>query len=48
LSRSDWDDVIGTNLTGVWKTCRAVIPHMIERGEGGSIIITSSTAGIKG
>jgi (+)-trans-carveol dehydrogenase len=48
LSRSDWDDVIDTNLTGVWKTCRAVIPHMIERGEGGSIIITSSTAGIKG
>jgi (+)-trans-carveol dehydrogenase len=48
LSRSDWNDVIDTNLTGVWKTCRAVIPHMIERGEGGSIIITSSTAGIKG
>jgi (+)-trans-carveol dehydrogenase len=48
LSRSDWDDVIDTNLTGVWKTCRAVIPHMIERGEGGSIVITSSTAGIKG
>ena len=48
LSRGDWDDVIGTNLTGVWKTCRAVIPHMIERGGGGSIIITSSTAGIKG
>jgi SDR family mycofactocin-dependent oxidoreductase len=48
LSRQDWDDVIDVNLTGVWKTCRAVIPHMIERGEGGSIIITSSTAGIKG
>jgi (+)-trans-carveol dehydrogenase len=48
LSRQDWDDVIDTNLTGVWKTCRAVIPHMIERGGGGSIIITSSTAGIKG
>ena len=48
LSRGDWNDVIDTNLTGVWKTCRAVIPHMIERGEGGSIIITSSTAGIKG
>lgn len=48
LSRRDWQDVIDINLTGVWKTCRAVIPHMIERGEGGSIVITSSTAGIKG
>lgn len=48
LSRHDWDDVIDVNLTGVWKTCKAVIPHMIERGQGGSIIITSSTAGIKG
>lgn len=48
LSRKDWQDVIDINLTGVWKTCKAVIPHMIERGEGGSIVITSSTAGIKG
>jgi SDR family mycofactocin-dependent oxidoreductase len=48
LSRQEWDDVIDVNLTGVWRTCKAVIPHMIERGQGGSIIITSSTAGIKG
>ncbi|AHY46984.1 oxidoreductase, SDR family [Rubrobacter radiotolerans] len=48
LSEETWQDMIDTNLTGVWETCRAVIPHMIERGEGGSIIITSSTAGIMG
>lgn len=48
LSRKDWNDVIDVNLTGVWRTCKAVIPHMIERGQGGSIVITSSTAGIKG
>jgi len=43
-----WNDVVDINLTGVWNTVRAAIPLMIERGQGGSIIITSSTAGIKG
>jgi (+)-trans-carveol dehydrogenase len=43
-----WSEVIDVNLTGVFKTVRAVAPSMIERGEGGSIIITSSSAGIKG
>jgi NAD(P)-dependent dehydrogenase (short-subunit alcohol dehydrogenase family) len=35
---------IGVNLTGVWKSAKAVAPHMIERGSG-SIVITSSTNG---
>ena len=48
LTEEQWQDMIDTNLTGVWETCKAVIPHMVERGEGGSIIITSSTAGIMG
>jgi len=43
-----WDDVIAVNLTGVWNTVRACIRPMIERGEGGAIILTSSTAGLKG
>ena len=43
-----WDDVIAVNLTGVWNTVRACIGPMIEAGEGGSIILTSSTAGLKG
>lgn len=36
------------NLNGVWRTCRAAIPHLRESGEGGSIVITSSEAGIRG
>ena len=48
LSEEAWDDMIGINLTGVWKTCRAAIPAMLEAGNGGSIAITSSTAGIRG
>ena len=48
VSESDWADVLDVNLTGVWHTCKAVIPHLIEQGRGGSIILTSSTAGLKG
>jgi SDR family mycofactocin-dependent oxidoreductase len=42
-----WDTVIGINLTGVWNTCTAAIPHLLERGSG-SMILISSTAGLKG
>jgi SDR family mycofactocin-dependent oxidoreductase len=42
-----WDAVIGTNLTGTWHTCAVTAPHLIERG-GGSLILISSVAGIKG
>jgi SDR family mycofactocin-dependent oxidoreductase len=42
-----WQETIDINLTGVWNTCVAAIPHLITAG-GGSIIITSSTAGRKG
>jgi SDR family mycofactocin-dependent oxidoreductase len=48
LTDRDWNDVLDVNLTGVFRTVRAVIPPMIERGAGGSIILTSSLAGLKG
>ncbi|SEO57431.1 mycofactocin-coupled SDR family oxidoreductase [Trujillonella endophytica] len=48
MSEEVWDETIGINLTGVWKTMRATIPGMLERGQGGSIVLTSSTAGISG
>lgn len=43
-----WDDMIDINLTGVFKTVRAAVPHLRAGGRGGAIVITSSTAGIKG
>lgn len=43
-----WHDMIATNLTGVWNTCTAALPHLVAGGNGGSIVITSSTAGLKG
>ncbi|GAA2133129.1 mycofactocin-coupled SDR family oxidoreductase [Actinomadura napierensis] len=48
LDEEQWQDVIDTNLTGVWKTVKATVPTLIEQGQGGSIIITSSVAGLKG
>lgn len=48
LSEQDWDVTIGVNLTGVWHTVKAAIPHMIAQGTGGSVIITSSMAGLRG
>lgn len=44
---TDWQDVIDTNLTGVFHTVRATLPALREGGRGGSIVITSSTAGLK-
>jgi SDR family mycofactocin-dependent oxidoreductase len=43
-----WQEMIDVNLTGVWKTIKAVVPSMIERGQGGAIILTSSVAGLFG
>ncbi len=42
-----WETVIGINLTGVWNTCQAALPHVVAPG-GGSLILISSTSGLKG
>lgn len=48
MSDQQWEDIIDTNLTGTWKTVKAVVPTMIEAGNGGSIVIVSSVSGLKG
>ena len=42
-----WQDAIDVMLTGVFHTCEAAIPRLIEQGQGGSIVITSSLAGLR-
>lgn len=42
-----WDHVLGTNLKGVFYTCREVINHMQQRGSG-SIVNIGSVAGMIG
>ncbi|ABG99676.1 (+)-trans-carveol dehydrogenase (plasmid) [Rhodococcus jostii RHA1] len=44
----DWRDVIDVNLTGVFNTCKAAVPHIVDGRRGGSVVITSSDAGVKG
>jgi len=43
-----WRDVIDVNLTGVYHTIKVAIPSMIDGGEGGSIVLISSAAGLAG
>ena len=47
LSDEQWNSVIDVNLTGTWRTLRATVPAMIQAGNGGSIVIVSSSAGLK-
>ncbi|MGW5145261.1 mycofactocin-coupled SDR family oxidoreductase [Rhodococcus koreensis] len=47
LDSETWQTMLDVNLTGVWQTCKAAAPHLIERG-GGAMILTSSIAGLRG
>jgi 3-oxoacyl-[acyl-carrier protein] reductase len=42
-SDETWDDVVGTNLTAVFRLTRAAIPHLAHRG--GHVVMISSLAG---
>jgi SDR family mycofactocin-dependent oxidoreductase len=42
-----WRTVVDVNLIGVWNTCAAAIPHLLEQG-GGSLVNISSAGAIKG
>ncbi|OBA64748.1 3-oxoacyl-[acyl-carrier-protein] reductase [Mycobacterium sp. 1100029.7] len=47
MSEEHWDTVVDVNLSGTWRTLRAAVPAMIQLGNGGSIIVVSSTTGLK-
>ncbi|MCW2652766.1 MAG: short-chain dehydrogenase/reductase [Mycobacterium sp.] len=46
--RKVFRDIVDVNLIGVWNTVQAAIPALIDGGRGGSIVLTSSSAGLKG
>jgi SDR family mycofactocin-dependent oxidoreductase len=48
LTSEEFDAVVSVNLKGVWQTTKAVIPTLIEQGEGGAIILVGSTGAVKG
>jgi (+)-trans-carveol dehydrogenase len=41
-------DTLDINVAGVWRTAKAAIPHLKKNDSGGSIILTSSVAGLMG
>jgi NAD(P)-dependent dehydrogenase (short-subunit alcohol dehydrogenase family) len=41
----DWDRVIGANVRGAWLICRAAGAQLLEQGDGGKVILVSSTRG---
>jgi NAD(P)-dependent dehydrogenase (short-subunit alcohol dehydrogenase family) len=45
ISLDEWEDTLATNLTGVFLTCKAFLPGMIERGAGGHVILIGSGVG---
>lgn len=47
MSTDDWHQTIEVNLGGVFRCCRAVVPHMMRSGSG-SIVNISSTGGLHG
>ena len=46
ITPADWDLMLDVNVKGVVQTCRAVVPHMIERRQG-RILITASYNGVR-
>ena len=44
----EWRDVVDTNLSGAYYTLRVATDKIREGGRGGSIVLTSSTAGLRG
>jgi (+)-trans-carveol dehydrogenase len=48
IDDDEYRAVMDINVGGVWNTCKVVVGPMIEAGNGGSIVITSSAAGLRG
>ncbi|WP_052850936.1 mycofactocin-coupled SDR family oxidoreductase [Streptomyces avicenniae] len=46
MDDTTFTDMIDVNLTGVWRSVKAAVPHLRAGGQGGSVILTSSTAGL--
>jgi len=48
ISDAMWDDMIDINLSGVFRTVRAAIPHLRRTGDGGAIVLIGSVGGLRG
>lgn len=48
LDLAEWRRVVNTNLEGTFLTLQAAARHLIEQGEGGSLVVNSSVSAIHG
>ncbi|RAW46283.1 NAD(P)-dependent oxidoreductase [Halorubrum sp. 48-1-W] len=48
MDEAMWDELVDTNLKGVWLCAKHVGQHFIDRGDGGNIVSTASTSGFTG
>ncbi len=48
MPEQTYRDMIDVQMHGAYNTCQATVPQLISQGTGGSIVITSSVAGLKG
>ncbi len=48
MTTESWREIMGVNLDGVFYTYRAACRHMIERGDGGRLVVTASLAALSG
>lgn len=48
MTLDEWHRVLRVNLDGAFLTLRAAARHLVERGEGGSLVGTASLAAIEG
>lgn len=47
LPTAVWRNVLDTNLTGVWNTVQAALPHLLDRGAGSIVLTSSANGGLK-
>ncbi len=48
LSAEEFRELMDINVTGVWLTTKVSIPHIMNGNRGGSIVLISSMAGLRG
>lgn len=48
MTTDEWRRVLSVNLDGVFYTFRAAARRMVEQGDGGALVVTSSLASIEG
>jgi NAD(P)-dependent dehydrogenase (short-subunit alcohol dehydrogenase family) len=48
LTYNDWDYSMGVNVGGTINSVMTIVPRILKHGEGGHIVVTSSTCGLMG